>query len=343
MLCLFLQESFGPPPLPQSMPRHVTGWVNPKATWEVFIKQLKARYCVSESPTAPRGPCKKRPCGSEHVEHHRVVQMLPSNGSNTEPQDSDTLESAETSGHPVHGAQPDFILTGLHACGDLSTTLLRHFVHCPHVRGITSVACCYMKISTRENPSPPGVVEAPAPPSAHDPAPSSFGYPMSCFVQRLPGHQLSYKAREGACHALEDYVRRLREGSDLLRTHCYRATLETFVRDARPDLRRAGIQTIRKAHLLAFTEYARLGLLRVGLPPDLPLDPQRVAALLQQQGRVVVYFSLSLLLAPVVESLVLLDRMILFLSSTQTFLHGILSLWLRSLVDRGGSGDVMTK
>uniref|UniRef100_A0A8C6LVV6 Methyltransferase like 25B n=1 Tax=Nothobranchius furzeri TaxID=105023 RepID=A0A8C6LVV6_NOTFU len=185
----------------------------------------------------------------------------------------------------------DFVLTGLHACGDLSATLLRLFVSCPHVRGITSVACCYMKITTKES---------------HE----SFGYPMSSWVRGLSGHQLSYKAREGACHALEDYVRRLREESELLRSHCYRAMLETFIRDTRPDLHRAGIQTIKKSHLLSFTEYACLGLARVGLPPDLPLDPERVAAMLKHQNKVVVYFSLSLLLAPVVETLVLLDRII---------------------------------
>lgn len=58
------------------------------------------------------------------------------------------------------------------------------------------------------------------------------------------------------------------------------------------------------------SRYARLGLARVGLPPELPLDAERVEAMLKQQGRVVVYFSLALLLAPVVETLVLLDRMI---------------------------------
>lgn len=150
---------------------------------------------------------------------------------------------------------PDFILTGLHACGDLSSTLLRHFVDCPHVCGITSVACCYMKLTTKENPSPPGRVECPVPLGPNqEPVPSEFGYPMSSWVQRLPGHQLSYKAREGACHAVEDYVRRLREDSELLRTHCYRAMLEVFVRETRPDLCRAGIQTIKKAHMLPFTE-----------------------------------------------------------------------------------------
>ncbi|XP_034409109.1 protein RRNAD1 isoform X2 [Cyclopterus lumpus] len=200
-------------------------------------------------------------------------------------------------------ASPDFVLTGLHACGDLSATLLRHFVNCPHVRGITSVACCYMKTTTKENPDPPGLAD-------RDADPSEFGYPMSSWVGGLPGHRLSYKAREGACHAVEDYARRLREGSEALRTHCYRAALETFIADARPDLRRAGIQTIKKAHLLPFTEYARLGLARVGLPPGLPLDPEQVEAMLKQQNRVVVYFSLALLLAPAVETLVLLDRMI---------------------------------
>lgn len=108
-----------------------------------------------------------------------------------------------------------------------------------------------MKISTKENPGPPGRGEGPGGP---EPPPSEFGYPMSSWVQGLPGHQLSYKAREGACHAVEDYVRRLRDGSELLRTHCYRAALEVFIRETRPELRRAGIQSMKKGHTLAFTE-----------------------------------------------------------------------------------------
>ncbi|XP_068996910.1 methyltransferase-like protein 25B [Embiotoca jacksoni] len=314
-------------PVCQSFPRHVAGWVNPKASWEAFVKQLRAADCKSECPPTPSGPSKKRLRGSEH-------QVRMSSGGSTlsdaHSHDSNKNESEEELSaedccsciRPVcpervhleensHQRCRAFVLTGLHACGDLSATLLRHFVHCPHVRGITSVACCYMKITTRENPTPPGLVTPPVPPPppGREPRPSEFGYPMSSWVRGLPGHRLSYKAREGACHAVEDYVRRLREESELLRTHCYRAMLETFVRDTRPDLRRAGIQTIKKAHLLPFTEYARLGLARVGLPPELALDPERVEALLKQQGRVVVYFSLALLLAPVVETLVLLDRM----------------------------------
>ncbi|XP_070691025.1 methyltransferase-like protein 25B [Pempheris klunzingeri] len=324
----------------QFSPRHVVGWVNPNASWEAFIKQLNTATCVYEGPPTPFRPSKKRPQSSEHQGCSHVVQTscCGSTDSDTRSLDFDFTSQHKSSknesqdessageccscvqpvchkcAHPEENSQrgiPDFVLTGLHACGDLSVTLLRHFVNCPHVRGITSVSCCYMKITTKENPAPPGQVECPTPPTlCQELLPSEFGYPMSSWVQGLPGHQLSYKAREGACHAVEDYVRRLREESELLRTHCYRAMLETFIRDARPDLRREGIQTIRKAHLLPFTEYARLGLPRVGLPPGLPLDPRRVEAMLKQQGRVVAYFSLVLLMAPVVETLVLLDRMI---------------------------------
>ncbi|KAM9783167.1 methyltransferase-like protein 25B [Neosynchiropus ocellatus] len=211
-------------------------------------------------------------------------------------------------GHPP--ASPDFLLTGLHACGDLSTTLLRHFVHCPHVRGITSVACCYMKVTTVDDPVPPGTVGAPQTSHRDSDGPPQFGYPMSSWIRSLPGHQLSYRSREAACHAVEDYLCKLREQSAILRAHAYRATLEAFIREVRPDLSRAGIQAGRKSHLLPFMEYARLGLARVGLSPDLPLDPQRVESMLRRQNRVVVFYTLCLLLSPVVETLVLLDRML---------------------------------
>ncbi|XP_077382430.1 methyltransferase-like protein 25B isoform X2 [Festucalex cinctus] len=265
------QKCSSEPPPTETCPRHVTGWVDPKASWEVFIQQLGIDHAESFTP------CKKR-------------LRCPA-------------------GTPEAGR--DMVLTGLHACGDLSPTLLRHFVKCPHIRAITSVACCYMKLTTKEEPAPPGVLEPPDTSQSHpDILVRDFGYPMSMHVQGLPGHQLSYKAREAACHAMEDYVERLHEESALLRTHCYRAALEVFITDSRPDLRRAGIQTVKKAHLLTFNEYARLGLARLGLPPSLPLDEGRLEAMLAQQGRVVVFFSLALLLAPVVETLVLLDRII---------------------------------
>ncbi|XP_023657192.1 methyltransferase-like protein 25B isoform X2 [Paramormyrops kingsleyae] len=353
---------------PGPSPNHITGWVNPKASWEVFIKQLEVGECEKkeviftpklskkrqlksvskpgqdmdhasrssssiqsccscqeigndmlsdlgcQSPAAPVQDCQKSPnldlpsSPKRQCMFEKSVSQLSSSTkpSNVE-EDSGCLDPAE---RDVGSSTQSFILTGLHSCGDLSVTLLRHFASCPHVLVITSVACCYMKLTTLENPTPPGILVPPGHTRTEEMSSSEFGYPMSSHVKGLPEHQLSYKAREGACHAIEDYLQRLRQEDGLLRTHCYRAVLEVVIRGVRPDLRRAGIQTIKKAHLLSFSEYARLGLPRVSLPPDLPLDDAKLGALLRQEGRVVVYFSLVLLLAPVVESLVLLDRML---------------------------------
>ncbi|NXJ03049.1 RRNAD protein, partial [Psophia crepitans] len=186
------------------------------------------------------------------------------------------------------------LVTGLHACGDLSPALLRHFARSPAVAAVASVACCHMKLSTL--PQPPA-----SPP----------GYPLSASVAALPGHELSYRAREAACHALEEYAGRLGGDSGCLRAHCYRAVLETLIRAADPSKKHPGVQTVKKAHALSFPQYARLGLPRVGLDPaSVALDSDAVGAMLEQHHKVVAFFSLTLLLAPLVETLILLDRLL---------------------------------
>ncbi|OXB54368.1 hypothetical protein ASZ78_007213 [Callipepla squamata] len=187
------------------------------------------------------------------------------------------------------------LLTGLHACGDLSVALLRHFVRSPQVAAVTSAACCYMKLSTCPEPT----------------ASSLPGYPLSAWVAGLPGHTLSYRAREAACHAVEEYTERLGKDSKCLRIHCYRAMLETLIRAADPSKKHLGVQIAKEAYMLSFQEYARLGLLLVGLDSAaVPLDSESVCAMLRQQHKVVAFFSLVLLLAPLVETLILLDRLL---------------------------------
>ncbi|XP_063106441.1 methyltransferase-like protein 25B isoform X3 [Cavia porcellus] len=187
---------------------------------------------------------------------------------------------------PQQGGDTRLLLTGLHACGDLSVALLRHFCCCPEVAALASVGCCYMKLSE------PG------------------GYPLSQWVAGLPGFELPYRLREGACHALEDYAERLQKAGPGLRTHCYRATLETVIRHACPELRRPGVQGIPRVHELKIEEYVQQGLQRVGLDPQLPLNLAALQAYQAQENRVVAFFSLALLLAPLVETLILLDRLL---------------------------------
>ncbi|NXR24858.1 RRNAD protein, partial [Cinclus mexicanus] len=186
------------------------------------------------------------------------------------------------------------LVTGLHACGDLSPALLCHFARSPAVVAVALVGCCYMKLSTA--PQSPGC---------------PLGYPLSTSVAALPGHQLSYRAREAACHALEEFEGRLRGGSRHLRAHCYRATLESLICTTDPSKRHLGLQPGRKAHALSFPQYAHLGLPLAGLDPArVPLDSEAVGAMLEQQHKVVAFCTLVQLLAPAVETLILLDRLL---------------------------------
>ncbi|NXN94984.1 RRNAD protein, partial [Rhinopomastus cyanomelas] len=195
-------------------------------------------------------------------------------------------------GSPGGGQQ--VLVTGLHACGDLSSALLRHFAHSPTVAAVASVPCCYMKLSTDSQSSA-----------------CLHGYPLSSSVAALPGHELSYRAREGACHALEGYTGRLGAQSGSLRAHCYRAVLESLIRTRAPGRRHVRVHTVRKAHTLSFSQYARLGLPHAGLDPaTIPLESEAVGAMLEQQHKVVAFFSLTVLLAPLVETLILLDRLL---------------------------------
>ncbi|KAE8588319.1 hypothetical protein XENTR_v10022462 [Xenopus tropicalis] len=311
-------------------PRHVMAWVDPKASWEDLAKQLGECSCVvnrkcgghfkaqciggTVNGHADPGSSTENPGECLNVKLHSG-QTAPVLGINSHSSHGLAKHSAFEpvtcschDGQVPYSPSDKFLLTGLHACGDLSVAMLRHFARCPSVVGITSVACCYMKLSTREMPEPPGVLSSSHPAQATQPL--EYGYPLSSWVARLPGHKLSYKAREVACHAIEDYMERLRGESAILRTHCYRAVLETVIRSIDPNMKRPGVQTIKKAHELPFREYAREGLKRVGLDPGTTLDEVLVERLLSQHQKVVAFFSLALLLAPLIETLILLDRMI---------------------------------
>ena len=69
------------------------------------------------------------------------------------------LSPSSPAQHTVGAAEgsvdKQFILVGLHTCGDLGPTMLRVFSHCDQIVGLVSVGCCYMKVTC-----PPGVSEA---------------------------------------------------------------------------------------------------------------------------------------------------------------------------------------
>ncbi|XP_062614488.1 methyltransferase-like protein 25B [Saccostrea cucullata] len=232
-------------------------------------------------------------CDSKSAECTDSLDMPGSDDQIYQTEEGDSLNGE------LHGKTPparqQFLLTGLHACGDLTPTMLRVFTSCPDIVGLASVGCCYMKLSTSLNSK-----------SDH------VGYPMSDFVTRLPHSVLSYEAREMACHFADSYIQRLKDNPPSLKLHCYRAALQWIILHIKPDFV-TGAQkfTIRKAEKLTFKQYVSLGLQRLGLNCEVSEEFLAGATeLLREWRQVVTFYSLRLSLSPVVETLLLLDRQV---------------------------------
>ncbi|XP_059173577.1 methyltransferase-like protein 25B isoform X2 [Physella acuta] len=191
------------------------------------------------------------------------------------------------------GGGNSFVLAGLHACGDLTPTILRVFTECSSAKGLASVACCYMKLSSHSNNLKTDV------------------FPMSHFVRKLAYHQLSYVARELACHFSDAYHRRLKENSPHLKIHSYRAALQFLLKTISPEFKNGEARFVsKKGAQGSFTQYALENLKKIGINSDrVPSElMQHCMSLTEGWRRVVAFYILRLSLAPIVESFILLDR-----------------------------------
>ncbi|XP_061709303.1 methyltransferase-like protein 25B [Cydia pomonella] len=177
-------------------------------------------------------------------------------------------------------------LVGLHPCGDLGPLLIKHFINCKQVKYICVVGCCFMKLTCEGKET---------------------GYPLSNYVKGLDS-KLSYVSREIACHAIEIYLERLRKDNyDDLKVHAYRAALERILVEHDPKLKHAPVRNIKHSNAMTFQQYSTLALERLNIPV---VDVARGESDLLQWRRVVTLYTLRLVLAPVVETVVLLDRVL---------------------------------
>ncbi|XP_073391105.1 uncharacterized protein [Physcomitrium patens] len=123
------------------------------------------------------------------------------------------------------------VLAGLHACGDLSATMLRTFIECKEVTAVINVACCY-HLLTEE--------------SSNDKK-EFYGFPMSEGVSNL-GLELGRSARELACESpdrwKEHHPTRAIQNFEL---HAFRAAFQLILdryypetADNRPSVGRVG-------------------------------------------------------------------------------------------------------
>uniref|UniRef100_G3MM70 Methyltransferase domain-containing protein n=1 Tax=Amblyomma maculatum TaxID=34609 RepID=G3MM70_AMBMU len=190
----------------------------------------------------------------------------------------------------------NFIFVGLHTCGDLGPSMIRLFADSPAARGLVSVGCCYMKLNE----------------SKHEGADMKQAYPMSSHVRAMGNRSmLSYQAREVACHAIEMYAKKLKDSPMALKIHCYRALLERLIVNRYSDQRHCGLGCVKHASSMTFAEYAKKALHKFPFPlSGEDMDAPELELAMNEWQRVVIFYSLRLLLAPVIESLILVDRML---------------------------------
>lgn len=138
-------------------------------------------------------------------------------------------------------------------------------------------------------------------------------HPVSAFMKQLHPTGLSYEAREIACHAIETYAEKLKTNNyDYLKIHCYRALVERIIIRHDPELRRCGLKSVKQKDGLTFREYVRLAtanLTHLNITDEELTNPE-VEKDAAEWKKVAIFYTLRLFLAPLLESIILLDRML---------------------------------
>lgn len=197
----------------------------------------------------------------------------------------------------------EFGIIGLHPCGDLASILINFFLQCSEVKFLNLVGCCYFKITTSTTLDDLNENEL------------SIGYPLSKYLRRKnikPNwHHLSFEAREIACHAIEVYATRLAQKNyENLRVHSFRAAIEKIIRKYWPEKKHSGLRSIKRLTTFrAYCEQAVSHLDGVSIPQH-DIDSSDTIENLNNWKSVVIFYTLRLMLAPLVESVILYDRIL---------------------------------
>ncbi|XP_070018567.1 uncharacterized protein [Nicotiana sylvestris] len=240
------------------------------------------------------------------------------------------------------------VIAGLHACGDLSVTMLRTFLECDNAKAVISVGCCYNLLSEE----------------ASDMVDSCCGFPVSQGVKSA-GVVLDKNARDLACQSADRW-RGLDEHAGLhnFELHAFRAAFQMVlfrhyphILQESPTIGRQGKALRRQQHqrilesnlhyrgpsesgkpwenVAFFHEYSSIqnsksresstvdryslfvkfcesGLGRLHLPCLEDIDYSAVWRESESYAELIgPYWSLRAALGPVLETLVLLDRLLL--------------------------------
>jgi hypothetical protein len=199
-------------------------------------------------------------------------------------------------------------IVGLHACGELTANALRIFLRTPSVKNITIVGCCYNLIEDAR--------------------------PMSKFMTTRQPTFVDYSTLALGGHAPWNWGKSqsTKQVATLIRRQLFRAVLQVMLYEtgrfdfwnAPSDVR---IGSVKKHHLKSFGVYAASAFEKLQIPlpapePDLNKQYERIESL--TLPRLSAAISLRTLFGPIVESMVLMDRLLYIIESSKTCcLHAV--------------------
>jgi len=164
-------------PRPLTLPKHVTCVIQPETSADEFLKIVQNSFDKGQLTSCEMFDGQHELQNRKQRSRSNKLHVANSTESNKNVCDTDTnvtedLKSNQTenlthcqkigninyemfdssltqcsSAEGEKSKSHKFIMTGLHACGDLTATMIRVFTGCPDIVGLASVACCYMKLT----------------------------------------------------------------------------------------------------------------------------------------------------------------------------------------------------
>jgi len=227
------------------------------------------------------------------------------------------------------------VLIGLHSCGDLSPSILRGFLMSPMVAAVVNVACCYDFVTVEtsvEHRDTGGAGNF----SINDG--KVLGFPMSAHVNAMPQAKLTRSSNQLACQAVHRWPDTPKT-HNASRTHFLRAMLQVVLEHDFPECTREDdVQpTPKELHLgklplSSWIEYLQAAMSKLQLQTPATAE-QLSSEFAQAENNIRVYWALRAVLAPVVESLILIDR-VLFLKENGIEDATVQAVWDPSISPR---------
>ncbi|KAI9253932.1 methyltransferase domain-containing protein [Phascolomyces articulosus] len=204
-------------------------------------------------------------------------------------------DDQDDSSHDEDDPKKHWLICGLHTCGDLSTLIMRLFAtENDKVSCLVNVGCCYHYLTEKPGFSFP-----------------ETGFPMSDTLAKM-NFIMGTTARVLACHSPWQWVHQKQASKKSFEQHFFRALLQKIMVDK-------GLSSASKAPPLAhrinkkngFTGYVQAALKKFGMSPD-SITAEEADQYLEEykyaEKQITILWTLRSLLAPVLESIVLVDR-----------------------------------